>query len=740
MKRFLNLIFIYSIFTPLFSQEVNHWETVVLAEDEWQYILPISEPNAAWRTKDFDASTWEKGQGGIGYGDDDDRTVISATLACYMRRSFTIENTDRVQKAIFNMDYDDGYIAFLNGKEISRANIDGQIPTFSQAATNLHEAAMYSGGSPIYVELDREKIQSMLQPGENVLAIQVYNDNINSSDLSAIPFLSIGVDDTQQLFNIPPSWFDPPEPIDNSFSSNLPIVVIETNGLPIVDEPRITAHMGVVFEEGKELNRISDGFNHYDGLISIEVRGSSSQSFPKKQYRFETLDDNGEDKSVELLGMPKEDDWILYAPYSDKSLIRNILSYKLARDMGHYAPRTKLCEMILNGRYMGVFVMMEKIKRDKNRVNIDKLEPNEISGDDLTGGYIIRTDRSKGDKSWISPIRPVPNGSQETEYVYEYPKSDNITPGQEAYIREYITDFEMALASQNFMDPNIGYLPFIDLPSFVDFFILNEFTRNVDAYRLSTFMHKDKNGKLKMGPIWDFNLAFGNADYCEGGSAQGWQYRRFNEVCLGDRWVNPFWWHQLMRDTTFCFAMADRWDELNNATLSTWRLNEMIDSLAAELEFAQERNFQRWPVLGNYIWPNNFVGSTYAEEIAYLKDWIRQRVVWLNGNVPNACSSPPPSAVLLYPRGELSLTPNPFQEELTIAYSLYGVRQDIELYAYDIQGKKLATLVDAVQLRGNYEIRWNGSALNANAATGGLYVFVMRLRNRERIVKKVVKF
>ena len=514
------LLFLLLIFNPLYGQEINHWETLVYAGDEWQYLLPRSEPDEKWRTKDFEASSWLKGVGGIGYGDGDDGTSVTNTTSCYMRRSFTVENTSRILEAIFNMDYDDGYIAFLNGHEIARANAGdpNEIPTFDQTASDLHEAQMYQGGEPDYVVLNQQQVRDFLRSGENVLAIQVYNENIGSSDLSAIPFFTIGVEDNQQIYGTPPSWFNPPLRTDGSFSSNLPIVAIETNGLPIVDEPRITAHMGIVFDDSKEENRLSDGFNHFEGQISIEIRGSSSQSFPKKQYRLELQNEDGSNRNVSLLGMPKENDWILYAPYSDKSLIRNILAYKLARDMGYYAPRTKLCELILNGEYMGVYVLMEKIKRDKNRVNINSLNPDELEGEDLTGGYIIKIDRSQGDKSWFSPIRPIPNGQQQTEFVYEYPKSEDIVPEQEIYIREYITDFEQALNSPDFRDPNLGYKPYINVESFVDFLLLNEVTRNVDAYRLSTYMYKDKNGPLTMGPIWDFNLAFGNADYCEGGS------------------------------------------------------------------------------------------------------------------------------------------------------------------------------------------------------------------------------
>ncbi|MCB0286914.1 MAG: CotH kinase family protein, partial [Calditrichaeota bacterium] len=216
----------------------------------------------------------------------------------------------------------------------------------------------------------------------------------------------------------------------NFTSSNLPIVVINTNGQTIPDEPKITVNMGIIWNENGQRNFLSDPFNHYDGLIGIEIRGSSSQMFPKKQYGFETRDADGEDLDVELLGMPEESDWILHAPYSDKSLMRNVLAYDFANRMGRYASRTHYCELVLNGEYMGVYILMEKIKRDDNRVNIKKLDEDEISGVDLTGGYIIKIDKPDvpGTGGWYSPFRPYENAPQMINYLYETPDAEDIVP------------------------------------------------------------------------------------------------------------------------------------------------------------------------------------------------------------------------------------------------------------------------------------------------------------------------
>ena len=207
--------------------------------------------------------------------------------------------------------------------------------------------------------------------------------------------------------------------------SHLPVVVIETGGREIVDDPRIIAHMGIIWNSEGRTNQITDPFNGYDGLVNIEYRGATSQAFPKKSYGFETQDAMGENRNVSLLGLPEENDWVLYAPYSDKSLLRNIVSYRLFGDMGHYSPRTRLCELVVNGDYRGVYVLIEKIKRDRNRLDIARLDPDEISGEDLTGGYILKIDKMSGDPgpAWSTKAGGI-------YFQYEYPEYDDIVQEQ----------------------------------------------------------------------------------------------------------------------------------------------------------------------------------------------------------------------------------------------------------------------------------------------------------------------
>ncbi|MFL3001847.1 MAG: CotH kinase family protein [Cytophagales bacterium] len=415
--------------------------------------------------------------------------------------------------------------------------------------------------------------------------------------------------------------------VDVNFQeSNLPIVMIDTYGEDILDEPRIDAYMGVI-NNTNGINNIGDNFNDYDGKITIEKRGNSSQDQEKPPYRFETVDNNAENNNVQLLGFPEENDWILYAPWSDKSLLRNVLIYSLSNEMGRYAPRSKFVELYINDEYRGVYVLMEKIKRDKNRVEISALNPNENSGDNVTGGYILKFDWAEtGDNnggfySLIDGMR----------YNYHYPKADEISTQQKDYIQTFINSYENVMNGNNYNTEN-GYSKFIDVESFIDFIILQEISRNVDAYGLSTYVYKDKesiNNKLTAGPIWDFNHGFGNCDYYEAWETDGWNI----SYIYDDMDQRAFWWLKLWDEENFKGMVKDRYNELRLSVLSTNNVNSKIDEYVSTLGNSVNRNFTKWPILGEYIWPNYQVFDTHQEEIVYLKSWINNRLTWMDSEL-----------------------------------------------------------------------------------------------------------
>lgn len=419
------------------------------------------------------------------------------------------------------------------------------------------------------------------------------------------------------------------------FESNLPIVQIDTFGQAIPDDPKIDAALRV-FDAGEGLLNCTDEVPTLELAIGIEVRGSTSQQYPKKSFAVETRDEQGDDLDVALLGMPAESDWVLYGPYPDKTLLRNTLTFYLHRAMGHYSSRTRHVELYLDDEYWGVYEWLERIKRGPDRVAIADIDPIDVAGDALTGGYILKVDKLTGElgHSWVSPY------SDEVTLQVDYPKAGDIVPEQAQYIQTTFTQFEDVLAGPDFADPQLGYAAWIDVESFIDFMILQELGRTVDGYRSSSFLYKDRDaidGRFVAGPMWDFNLSYGNADYCDAFTTSGYQYE-FELVCGADFQVEvPFWWARLREDPAFDDALRCRWEALRQGPLSDAAIAAFLAGEAARLEQAQARNFERWPILGEYVPWNAFVGDTWAEELEYLQAWMSERSAWLDANFGGSC-------------------------------------------------------------------------------------------------------
>ncbi len=619
------------------AQTTSHWETLVQDNVQWRYRIPTTLVNATWKNITYNDAAWSIGTGGIGYGDGDDSTdIANTTTSVYMRHTFQIVDASDIVELRLAVDYDDAYVAYLNGVEVSRRNIGtvGTLVPFSDLAFDQHEATLYQGFAPDINVID----PALLTTGTNVLAVQIHNQFSGSSDLTGRPFLIAGIASSAINYSPTPDWFVTP----TLLISELPIVVLNTLNQEIMDDPRIVIEMGIIDNGAGNLNTETDPFNAYNGLISIEVRGSSSQGFPKKQYALETQDALGNSLDVPLLGLPVENDWILHAPFSDKTLMRNYLTYNWWREMGWYTTRTRYCEVILNGEYQGIYLLFEQIKWDNDRVDIEKMDTNDNAGDSLTGGYIFKVDKTtgSGQYDWGSHVVDFQGQPKNVPYQYDYPNRDSITTEQENYLQQFVYDWEQALIDPTFMDAEVGYRKYMDVNSFIDFFLIQEITKNVDGYRLSNYLNKQRDsrgGKLQAGPAWDFNITLGNADYCGGGETDGWA---LDFPC--DPSVIPFWWHRMQQDPVYQNQVQCRWAELRTGFLSNDSIDAKIDSTVQLLGTAVDRNFVRWPVFGTYVWPNNFIGNTYQEEIDYLKSWMSQRVAWLDANIgspANACES-----------------------------------------------------------------------------------------------------
>lgn len=620
--------------------QIDHWETTVYEWDSWSYMVPDSPVDTDWNTIDFDAGSWPTGSGGFGYGDGDDNTLIPpGTISVYQRIEFEVVDKEAIEAAALTIDFDDAFVAYLNGQEIARQLLAGVgQPDFDQLAAGLHEAAMYGGTYPAQYVLSQAFLEDNLNEGTNVLCVQTHNQSITSSDMSSRVYFHLGINNTSTDYETVPDWFVPPIIFSES---NLPIVVVDTDEPAILDEPKVAAVMGII-NNADGVNSLTDEFNEFYGEIGIEIRGSSSGTFPKKSYGLETRGPDSTNYNVSIFDWPVDNDWILYAPYSDKSLIRNVLTYEIGRAMGEYAPRTQPVELVINGQYQGVYVFMERIKQNPGRVNVNKLKFEDTEDNELSGGYIIKIDKTTGGGiiAWNSPFLQAPPAWGPIRYQMHDPDIEEMHPDQLDYIENYVTDFETALDGSDFMDPELGYLPYIDLRSFIDFMLVNEISKNVDGYRISTFLHKHRmseGGKLHAGPLWDFNLAWGNANYCQGGWTTGWEIY-FNEVCGGGGDLNnPFWWNRFVEDPHFTRALNCRWQDLRMTTLQTDSIIQFIDDMEVYLSDAAERNFQRWPILGTYVWPNNFIGDTYGEEMDYLRAWATDRLNWMDENMFGSC-------------------------------------------------------------------------------------------------------
>jgi spore coat protein CotH len=285
--------------------------------------------------------------------------------------------------------------------------------------------------------------------------------------------------------------------VTTALNKNVPFISIKSDS-EIEDEPKKKAQMTVRLKDSVLLQ----------SNIGIEIRGAVSQDmYEKKSYGFDFRNEKNETVSHSILGLPKNSTWILHGPYGDKTLLRNAVAYKISNNIGKYAARTAFVELEINGNYLGFYVLMEKLKHDKDRIKIEKLTKKDTTDDKITGGYILKIDKNAGNggnqfdyndtNSFLSRFDE--NGKltrhSKTHFMYEYPKAKNITPKQSQYIQKYLADFENSLASADFKDEEKGYKNFIVVESFIDYFILTEFFQNHDGYRLSTYLQKDRNKK-----------------------------------------------------------------------------------------------------------------------------------------------------------------------------------------------------------------------------------------------------
>jgi hypothetical protein len=616
---------------------VDHWETAIYASEIWKYHVGTTAPDSGWNGRFYGDTAWAAGKGGLGYGDGDDSTVVTTTPSLYLRKVFTITDTTKLRAALLSIDYDDAFVAYFNGFEIAREGIGKawKEPKHTDTALYGREANLYRDGKYDHFVIHPNAVRNFLRQGDNVLALQIHNDSLHGDDLSAWVNLHFGIKDKSKLFDEAPGWLERPPVF--SPTTTLPIVRLFYD-TTITDTAKVQGHMEIVYHGKNSVHRFDENANNYNGRIAIKYRGNSTLQFPKKSFRIETQTPWGDNLNVSLLGMPAENDWVLYAPYIDKSLLRNELSYKIAYKTEAYGVVTHPCEVFINDYYVGVYFMMEKIKRDDNRLDIKKMTPADTVYPGYTGGYILKRD-------WLIgvPARKyfqIPRTKSYKNYyinhlIYDEPNPDSLHPIQRDYISGFMLEFEEMLLSDHYTDALIGYNKYIDIPSFADYMISREFGKEIDSYRYSAFMYKQHlrdGNRLHMGPTWDFNIGFGNVDFSTQGieKPEGWLYT------LGENRL--FWFERLMEDTKFADIVRCRYNYHRANIMSDSSIHAIIDQAVSRLGDASYRNHYTWKTIGRYVWPNYFVGDTYQEEVDYLKNWVDQRLEWMDANLPGKCS------------------------------------------------------------------------------------------------------
>ena len=651
---------------------------------------------SGWTELDFDDSEWLEVTTGIGF-DRNDTPVLGDLIATdvyeimqgehreptgsvFLRIPFALE--EPVPRFLqLQVNYDSGFIAFLNGVEVARRNAARL--RFNVRATQTRPAARAARTETIDLP------SHGLRGGRNILAVQALNNAADSPDFLFQPALrDVAVTTVEES----PAYFEQPSPgrpngapgrtgialsprlsrtdalfsgslalevttesptatiyytTDGSdpddlspryerpleltafttvkarafdaglipsevatgtyvaafasimdFDSDLPLVVVSS--ARAATESPIATHVRIVEPGADGRARLADAAT-FAGGGTLKTRGSSTLGRPKKSYSFELQDAFGRDRNAPLLSLPAESDWVLYGPHQDGSLLRNVFMYGASNAAGRYAPRTRFCELfahrhddlLSSAAYAGVYVLIEKIKRGAERVDVEKLNPEDTTDDTITGGYIFKRDRADpGDRGFIA-------GGESLHYVD--PKEFEITDEQATWLTNYIDRM-----AEGMKGPDYAYRAFIDVDSWIDHHLMQEFSKNADAFEHSTYYHKRRGSKLEVGPVWDFNYALGHGD-----NAVGWTVNR--------KWL---WWGRLLGDATFLDRYVERWVELRRGAFQTVRLLALLETAEAKVREAQVRNFERW------------VGSVapdgWAAEVGRLRAWIEERLLWMD--------------------------------------------------------------------------------------------------------------
>ena len=423
---------------------------------------------------------------------------------------------------------------------------------------------------------------------------------------------SLRPDHEQQEQPNPPT---PPTPPDPGPTPEPPSDALHNKTIPEdyrIPEVYITTENGKQIESKEDWVKATFRFDDPSGFYmetlsmtltgKIRGRGNSTWGMPKKPYRIKL------DEKTDLFGSPGDKDWVLLANYSDKTLLRNITAMELSRVCGMaWTPRMLSVDVYLNEEYIGVYTFCDHKEVAKDRVNI------EVAGaDELEGGYYLEIEEAMDE-----PVCFKTAGPWNTPVMFHEPEQPSAA--QQKYVKDWFEGFEAALDHIQGDHDYTSWRAYIDIPSFIDYYIIQEITKNPDGnVRKSTYLTKEKGKKLEMYHVWDFDITLGNCDYGGFEKPDGWQMRYVK------------WYNQLFFDPGFKEDVVARWNELYP---ELQKVTDFIDRQYVLMAGAEARNFDRWKILGVKVWPNYYYYATYDAEYAFLKRFYSERLVWLNGKI-----------------------------------------------------------------------------------------------------------
>ncbi len=665
---------------------------VLVPQDaEKRVLVPRSDVEDEWRSApSFDDSEWltcNGGPGGIGFDRAGDYApFISLNLggemggqtSCYVRALFNLDSAVRreLDRMTLLVRYDDGFVAYLNGEPIAAANAPLNLHRRA-AASQPHEAQRLEA-------FDVSQHVAKLKSGANVLAFHALNVSGDSPDF-LLQFKLIAGKNYR-----------------NNFVSDLPIIVINRQGE--------TSALSVIDQGGN--NRLTSA-----PAFSDEARLEADEPlycYEKASYRF-TLLRNGRPIDAPLLGLPEGDRWRLSAPFSDKTLVRSALLSTFARRMGRGA-RGRLCHLFIDQDYRGIYLLLEERNVHRNRIDVAVLSPEAENGLELTGGYLLRLDHRRKAAGFDSDFFPFENAPYRVHYLFDTPPVERITTTQMQYIRDTIKAFETAAH-----EGNAAYLEMIDLDSFVDYFLLNEISRNVHGYRDRTLLFKDRddrNGAFRIELLVEEGGLFGASPLYSGERVEGFQLDILLKEAREDSLPVPFWWRTLRNDRRFTDALYRRWTKLRADVFSEDAVFDVADSLYQAVKNDQVLNFERWMIMDRAVEPSKAVYDSYDEAFDNLLIYLLDRLDWLDEGMEAFRASSDVSGVAALPTAMelVQNVPNPFNGSTIIEFSL-AQPGTVTLDLYNLRGEAVVELFRGECAAGRHQV-----ILRADGLASGIYI------------------